>query len=113
MEFTDDPEDEKQDYDQSNSSEAQEQSLDSAEVSVPTAPIPSSHDSNSSGDSRGIGPDNSPKSQASVPSAYRFLGLIQIRWNVFINMPLNMVSIQRNFRSLQRLRRKDGTANAF
>jgi hypothetical protein len=31
-----------------------------SEVSVPTAPIPSSHDSNSSGDSSKIGPDNSP-----------------------------------------------------
>ncbi|RIA82562.1 hypothetical protein C1645_743700 [Glomus cerebriforme] len=31
-----------------------------SEVSVPTAPIPSSHDSNPSGDSSKIGPDNSP-----------------------------------------------------
>src|ERR1043166_2053890 len=38
---------------------------------------------------------------------HRFLRLTQIRWNVFINMPLNMASIPRNFRSLLRLRKKD------
>jgi hypothetical protein len=40
-----------------------------AELSISTAPIPLSHNSNSSGDSSKIGPVDSPKSQASVPSA--------------------------------------------
>jgi hypothetical protein len=79
MEFTNNPEGQNQDNsiigseegitdDQTNTSETQADTLVSAEVSIPTAPIPLTHASNYSGDSKGIGPDNLPKSQVSVPS---------------------------------------------
>jgi hypothetical protein len=41
--------------------------LDSAKASVSTASIPITQISNSSGDSKGIGPEDLPKSQVSVP----------------------------------------------
>jgi hypothetical protein len=41
--------------------------LDSAKASISTAPIPITQVSNSSGDSKGIGPEDLPKSQVSVP----------------------------------------------
>jgi hypothetical protein len=48
--------------------EAGHVSENSAEVSIPTPPIPLVHVSNSSSDSSKIGPVDSPKSQVSVPS---------------------------------------------
>ncbi|GBB91164.1 hypothetical protein RclHR1_18300003 [Rhizophagus clarus] len=75
MEFTDNSKDEKQDNDQIGASEMQEQSLDSAEVSISTAPIPSTHVSNSSEEKlpnenmNTVSKDiPSVKSQVSVPS---------------------------------------------
>src|SRR3954469_5151937 len=68
MEFTDEAEDEEQDDEVPEGSD-QNNVLEVLPPKESTTPIPLSHVSNSSSDSKGIGPVDSPKSQASVPSA--------------------------------------------
>jgi hypothetical protein len=76
--------------DQTNASEAQANTLVSAEVGKSTASIPVTYVSNSSGDSKGIGPARTILS--TIKQVYhlhlvdRFLGLTQIKMNVFINI---------------------------